>query len=81
MAVTAQMSYSADPAAAFQLAVTALKKYVELRDQDEVYGSKVGMTALLGSQLADIAGEPQASMMLRAAYFEEIQAFQSADDD
>jgi hypothetical protein len=81
MAVTAQMSYSADPAAAFQLAVGALGKYVKLRDQDEVYGTKVGMTALLGSQIADIAGESQASMMLRAAYFDEIQAFQSSDDD
>jgi hypothetical protein len=38
------------------------------------------MTALLGSQLADIAGDPQASMMLRAAYFDEIQAFQSGGD-
>ena len=79
-AVSAQLSYSADPVAAFRLAVDALEKYVELREQDEVYAGKVGMTALLGSQLADIAGEPQASMMLRAAYFDEIQAFQSADD-
>jgi hypothetical protein len=39
------------------------------------------MTALLGSQLADIAGDPQASMTLRAAYFDEIQAFQSGDQD
>lgn len=81
MAVTAQMIYSDDPAAAFQLAVDAFGTYVALRDQDGVYGSKVGMTALLGSQLAVIAGEPQASMMLRAAYFDEIQAFQSADND
>jgi hypothetical protein len=80
-AVTAQLSYSADPVAAFRLAVDALEKYVELREQDEVYAGKVGMTALLGSQLADIAGEPQASMMLRAAYFDEIQAFQSAGDN
>ena len=70
---------SANPAAALQLAVDALGTYVELRDQDEVYGSKVGMTALLASQLADIAGEAQASMMLRAAYFDEIQAFQASD--
>ena len=54
-AVSAQLSYSADPVAAFRLAVDALEKYVELREQDEVYAGKVGMTALLGSQLADIA--------------------------
>ncbi len=38
------------------------------------------MIALGASQIADIAGEPQASLMLRAAYFDEIQAFQSTDD-
>ena len=80
-AVTAQLTYQADPVAAFRLAIDALEKYVELREQDEIYASKVGMTALLGSQLADIAGEPQASMMLRAAYYDEIEAFQSADND
>jgi len=80
-AVTAQLSYAADPVAAFRMAVDALEKYVELREQDAIYEGKVGMTALLGSQLADIAGEPQASMMLRAAYDVEIEAFQSADND
>jgi hypothetical protein len=79
-AVTAQNTYTTDPLGAAQLALDALASYVELRAQDEVYVRKVGMTALLGSQLADIAGDPQASMMLRAAYFDEIQAFQSDDD-
>lgn len=80
-AVMAQNTYATDPPGAAQMAIDALASYVELRAHDEVYARKVGMTALLGSQLADFAGDPQASMMLRAAYFDEIQAFQSGDGE
>jgi hypothetical protein len=79
LAVTAQMSYQADPSAAFALAIDALGIFVDLRNEDKIFDSKVGMTALLGSQLGDIAGEPETSMFLRAAYFDEIQAVSSTN--
>lgn len=81
LAVSAQLGYQEDTYGAFESAVEALGTYVELRDQDPVYSTKVGMTALLAAQIAEIAGEPETSLFLQAAYVDDIEALAAEEDE
>lgn len=80
-AVWAQLTCREDPTAAFKVALDAAKALEPLADKDAVYQPKLGQLAILGSQIADLAGEPQAGVLLRAVYAERIQQYLAAEEE
>jgi hypothetical protein len=75
MAIRAQNIYQTDIAAGFNWAVAALRTVEPLAGGDPIYTVKIGQLALFASQLAQIAGEDQASLLLRTVYVDQIQRY------
>ncbi len=78
-AVWAQLTYRDDALQAFKVALEAIKALEPLAADDVAFQRKLGQLAILASQIADIAGEPQAGMLLRIVHAERIQQFQKSE--
>jgi hypothetical protein len=51
-----------------------------LAQTDEIYKIKLGQTVYLASQITEIAGEPQAGLLLRAAHADAVEAFLASQE-
>lgn len=78
-AVTAQLLAQRSPADAFEAAVAAIDLYGQLAMSDELYGPKLGQTAFLACQIAQLAGEPEAATLLSVAHADAIAAYRASD--
>jgi hypothetical protein len=78
-AITAQHLARSDPTLAFEAAVAAVERFAHLANEDPIYKSKLGQTALLASQIAQIAGEPQAGTMMSLLYADAIAAYRASE--
>jgi len=79
LAVTGQLLARSDPQAAFGYANDALKLLSEAAEDDDIYTPKVGQTAILAGQIAQIAGEPSAASLLHVIHADAIAAYQEAE--
>jgi hypothetical protein len=78
-AVWAQLTCAEEPLKAFDAALDAIKPLVPLADSDAPYRAKLGQLALLASQIAEIAGDRNASLLLRTVYADQIAAFRASE--
>jgi hypothetical protein len=77
-AVMAQYLANESPPAALDRAMEAVGVFSELAASDDIYKVKLGQTVYLASQITEIAGEPQAGLLLRAAYADAVEAFKES---
>lgn len=80
-AVWAQLTYADDALAAFEAGLEAIKALEPLAEDDAAYAAKLGQLALMASQIAEVAGEPQAGQLLRAVHAERIAQFRASERD
>src|SRR4029077_1929588 len=80
-AVWAQMTCSKNAHQAFKTAMDAIRALEPLASGDVAYQTKLGQLAMLASQISEIAGEPQAGLLLRVVHAEQIEQFKRSERD
>jgi hypothetical protein len=80
-AVWAQHTCRQDPRAAFGAVLEAAKALEPLAEEDAVYRPKLGQLAILGSQIAEMTGEPQAGVLLRTIYAERVEQYLASEKE
>jgi hypothetical protein len=80
-AVWAQLTCADNALTAFEVALDAIKMLEPLAEGDSAYAVKLGQLALMASQIAEVAGEPQAGQLLRAVHAERIAQYRDSERD